>query len=691
MSKSTAKKYDKPFAKSHIEHILRHQKVAFKYAVFSGGGAKGAIYSGVQEALASSAILDGLEGIAGSSAGAITAAIIATGISVEDCKTLSKNTNFSTLLGKGFFQKDGKPIYQLLRDTIAHNITEYTKNLDIQSVCASRISEITKLRTNILEGKMHPDYSDEERQIVTKKLYADLRNLEKIQENDGAALKDLDARIQSGDVVYFKDLALLRLLNPSKFKDLIVTATNQKTGELTIFSAETSPNVEIALACRASAAIPRVLSPTKINGVDYVDGGYRDNIPLKYFTAKGIEKTMATATEVSKSGAIKETQGRILALAFGGDDISDSANIAVYTAQQRVLSYGVVLGFIIDIVCKLFAGVGGKQRFTKSEIETYEELRKNALNTIILDTGEVHTLSFATAQEQSAYLHIKGKIQTTEYLRNHDIVDHNLDRNFEYKNFMLTVYEQILAKTPHSKRHNEILQTMLTFCDSEKWPAGRLPTDVITEYIQTAATNLHDHYRLSTDTEEMKILVKTLNDKRVPDSVRQGFIDVLEINIGPIAQKHLVQFHFKLEDFEELLTKHHHSTTKPQKMHDRDEVRDSLSKRHSDFEPAHHNTSSHHRAPRVVAHKSDLTVGHFDPNTLEVIRKAAQYTSSLDNDTIAAPGKKASHNPEHNIDSRTIAAARKAVQKSANHVDHRSTDDKKPLQTSSTKHPRWIG
>lgn len=82
------------------EEIQAAANEPFKFAVFSGGGAKGAIYSGVQEAMAKSGVLTGLVAVAGSSAGAITAAAIATGITEADFIDLSQNTDFQALLGE---------------------------------------------------------------------------------------------------------------------------------------------------------------------------------------------------------------------------------------------------------------------------------------------------------------------------------------------------------------------------------------------------------------------------------------------------------------------------------------------------------------------------------------------------------------------------------------------------------------
>ena len=263
---------------SRLKKLIDAQNEPFKYAAFSGGGAKGAIYSGVHEELDRSGVLGGIEAVAGSSAGAITAALIATGISTEDFKKISGETNFEKLLGEGFIvNKDGKPLYQLLHDTISSNVTKYLKDKDIMEVCNTRMESITK-EIEKLQNDKSPSALEQFEVLRDQKL-----KLQAVIDSDGVQFAELNKRAQETGTIYFKDLDLLHLIDPIKFKDLVVTATNRGTGELTIFDARKTPDVEIALACRASASIPIVFEPVKINGVEYVDGGYRDNLPQKYF------------------------------------------------------------------------------------------------------------------------------------------------------------------------------------------------------------------------------------------------------------------------------------------------------------------------------------------------------------------------------------------------------------------------
>jgi NTE family protein len=130
---------------SSIEEIMAAQNQPFKCASFSGGGAKGAIYSGAHEALSKGGILKGLEAVAGSSAGSLTAAMIATGISSEKYKQITKDTNLKGLLGEGFLiNKDGKPLLELLRTTIRSNISDFLEKNDVIGLCNKRLQEINQ-------------------------------------------------------------------------------------------------------------------------------------------------------------------------------------------------------------------------------------------------------------------------------------------------------------------------------------------------------------------------------------------------------------------------------------------------------------------------------------------------------------------------------------------------------------------
>src|SRR5580700_10092723 len=78
----------KVLTKDHQELIWAHKNRSIERLAFSSGGAKGSAYPGVLKALELTQILKAIEKVAGSSAGAINAALIAVG---TDTKVLYKD------------------------------------------------------------------------------------------------------------------------------------------------------------------------------------------------------------------------------------------------------------------------------------------------------------------------------------------------------------------------------------------------------------------------------------------------------------------------------------------------------------------------------------------------------------------------------------------------------------------------
>ena len=212
--------------------------------VCSGGGAKGVIYSGAYDALVETNAIKNIRDVAGSSAGAINAAFIAVGMPPKKLRETLLSTNIKNLLGKrlpGTITKDGTPMLDLLREKIAESVSDFLKN-----------------------------------------------NIAKISDNENKkTLLAIDEKLKARAPITFRDLHALQQIFPDTYKSLTITAVSTPDGDLQIFKYETTPDVEIALACRASASIPIILEPTKIivNDIEqtFIDGGVYDNIPTDYF------------------------------------------------------------------------------------------------------------------------------------------------------------------------------------------------------------------------------------------------------------------------------------------------------------------------------------------------------------------------------------------------------------------------
>lgn len=233
--------------KSHLKRILR--------IVCSGGGAKGVVYPGACRAMEETGLLKTVNVLAGSSAGALTATLIAVGMPSAVLRTVLLATNLKELLGNGvgaifgknlpgvcFITKDGKPIEEFIRQHILETVRAALNCIDNREDIANQ----------------DPDFKE----LLNK-------------------FQDKQPRFT------FADLATLHHLFPAKFKQLVIPAVKFPNGDIQIFNKDLTPNIEIALACRASASIPVILEPVEIeiNGKKekFVDGGFYDNLPMDYF------------------------------------------------------------------------------------------------------------------------------------------------------------------------------------------------------------------------------------------------------------------------------------------------------------------------------------------------------------------------------------------------------------------------
>lgn len=197
---------------------------------FDGGGVKAFAYIGaVEEAINSGYIkLEEIERVAGVSAGAISALMIALGYDIDSAKQLVKNINFEK-----FVDASGSALWY------AHSIY---KNLGASS------------------GKYPLK--------IFKKMIKDATG------SEDTTFKQLHELILQQKAEHGK----------SKLKDLYTLGINLNSQETEIFSYEHKhADLPIATAIRISMSIPIVYIPVKINGDTYIDGGFIDGYQIEIF------------------------------------------------------------------------------------------------------------------------------------------------------------------------------------------------------------------------------------------------------------------------------------------------------------------------------------------------------------------------------------------------------------------------
>lgn len=269
--------------------------------IFQGGGPKGLVYIGALEALQERDLLKNLRRVAGTSAGAITAALVAFRYSPSEIKNILLKFDLKEFL-------DPSPGNEKYLEAILRGAKEYKDSADPLSALKKAILEdkalllrpdklynlLTK-SAGLCEGEKFRDWMDE---MIAKKVAAVTGK--SIDSCRNLTFGELEELIQKG----------------KGFRHLHVFASN--------FSKDSDPysegfssedefkkDVIISDAIRCSMSIPGIFKPAQLYvkrggrrqpiGTDqYIDGGLRKNFPLEEFDRQKYTKNKTT-TEKAKN------------------------------------------------------------------------------------------------------------------------------------------------------------------------------------------------------------------------------------------------------------------------------------------------------------------------------------------------------------------------------------------------------
>ncbi len=197
----------------------------FKNLIFEGGGVKGIAYAGAIKQLDQKNMLESLSRVGGTSAGAITAALLALGAGWKDIRDVVGGTDFRK------FMDDS---WGMIRD-VNRLITDYGWYK------GDAFAKWIKKHIYALSGK---------------------RNLS------------------------FAELQTLVRLKPTQYRSLYIVGTNLSKQIPEIYSAEHTPRMEIWHAVRISMSIPFFFAAIKKDNDILVDGGVTWNYPIDMFDDK---------------------------------------------------------------------------------------------------------------------------------------------------------------------------------------------------------------------------------------------------------------------------------------------------------------------------------------------------------------------------------------------------------------------
>ena len=206
------------------------------HLVLSGGGLAGLSYVGVLKFLAESGLGAGITHVSGTSMGAMFATAFALGISAADVETM---------------------VHHIFRDP-----------------------DYIRYEPTALLGLMNTyGLDDGHRFVKPLEPYAAAVALAPEELQNSASAKMTFRAHAGAPATTFRDVR-------ERFgRTLVVVATCLETGEAVYFGPDTTPEVGVLDAVRASMAIPFVIRPVQIGARHYVDGAFTDNTPFAPFLA----------------------------------------------------------------------------------------------------------------------------------------------------------------------------------------------------------------------------------------------------------------------------------------------------------------------------------------------------------------------------------------------------------------------
>ncbi|MCL6308077.1 patatin-like phospholipase family protein [Pseudomonas syringae] len=260
--------------------------------ILSGGGAKGVAYSGAVTALEQQGVLDGIQAVYGSSAGAIMAVLIASGMDARQFDKLTDDTDLLNLLDSSessaeWFQQAFSGLGAITQKALPGAFGDFTRVLlSVLPRIQSRAQPLQALmretaRTAIL-GRIHDDHPVD--------------------------VTDIRERLLAGGLVTFADLAVLNRHIP-QIKNLNITGTAMLAGvpQLVVFSAALTPDLDIAMAAHVSASLPVVFRQPSGEGMVFQtmaeltffqDGGVLLNTPVPQLIDPGLTTDLLSGSDM---------------------------------------------------------------------------------------------------------------------------------------------------------------------------------------------------------------------------------------------------------------------------------------------------------------------------------------------------------------------------------------------------------
>lgn len=240
--------------------LLLRPAPALRNLVLSGGGAKGMANAPALRALENLGLLDQVQQLVGSSVGAMTATLIASGMSAKHFQALLNGTNMLSMLSSpenftslypglqfGCLGFAGGRLVQMLDQLTSETVARFLREHWVQLGRDPAWAQLSAPQQQRLGQLCAPDFTQP----------------------------------RSAQMLTFGDLHLLHQLAPQQFKELVVTGWNREEGRVRYFSHQACPGMPVALAGRISASVPVLFADVIVQGQRWTDGGVGSLMPAE--------------------------------------------------------------------------------------------------------------------------------------------------------------------------------------------------------------------------------------------------------------------------------------------------------------------------------------------------------------------------------------------------------------------------
>lgn len=374
---------------------------AIRNLVFQGGSVKGVAYIGALEALRASGIdLRKIKGVAGTSAGAITAGLLALGCTIEQVRGFMQQLDFKSFM-------DDKPGGISTRGKVLRSVGKQArgKGFFSSSVPVQPVKKVIKSRIQKDGGNFEGEYFRNWIDNIIKE-----------------QVSVLTGGVHNGENLTFSELHALTINYPDAgFCDLKLVGANTSAKVKETYSYETHPDTIISDAIRISMSIPGFFKShqiyNKVDGVRCrmvspdvrVDGGIYDNYPIDCFDdAAYVDHDVQLLEAADGKRYNPQTLGFRLVTEESKNYFDASRDDAGSTIPRPSETVTGIKGLITGVAEAGFA----------LQEERYAR-RENIDRTVYINHLNVGIFDFNLADEQKMKLIQSGQEATSQYFDRH--------------------------------------------------------------------------------------------------------------------------------------------------------------------------------------------------------------------------------------------------------------------------------